>query len=364
MSIFLLFLAPAVALDACDVDASPAAVLQAVNNATTEADFTTCAAASEEACICAALRLGWRSSTQRLLNDRMLRKVPAPAVRRYAQERRDSSIAILARIHQKYPKHLKMLPALEWAQSEDALFVRVRYARYTRGEPLVINTEVLALEWDDAKCSIRAEGDEKPLYISSTLQWRHYLRRRDDCADSEEECARWADEGACKQDELYHAATRDDGCTDVEPMCAHWARGGECDKNVAYMSASCPLSCMTCRNAPSLHERCRRSCSQCPRASGRTGVDAAWLAVPGGVVFEARKQVSGHWERLLAEKHPPNRIDAANGGVVVGAILECFEACAAAKPEPCAADDATSAACEEHCRAHCAAKLAEGYAVR
>ena len=153
-------------------------------------------------------------------------------------------------------------------------------------------------------------------------------------------------------------------CQDNNEDCENWARGGECDKNVAYMSASCPLSCMTCRNAPSLHERCRRSCSQCPRASGRTGVDAAWLAVPGGVVFEARKQVSGHWERLLAEKHPPNRIDAANGGVVVGAILECFEACAAAKPEPCAADDATSAACEEHCRAHCAAKLAEGYAVR
>ena len=35
-------------------------------------------------------------------------------------------------------------------QTPDILFVRVRYARYTRGEPLVLDADAFDLRWDDA----------------------------------------------------------------------------------------------------------------------------------------------------------------------------------------------------------------------
>ena len=299
---------------ACDQDCTPERVRHALGNASAEASFLACPAGESEECICAALRLGWTQTARKLLNARMLDKVPSPALRRFAQSRRDGAAALLARLHPRYPHHLKMVPALEWAQTEELLFVRVRYARYARGEPIVHGADGLQVLWDDSSMWIVAEGDEKPLYIETSLRWRHYLRRRDGCADSEEGCRGWAAEGACDDPSI-----------------------------------------------PSMQERCRRSCGLCPPANSSAAVEGFWLPVPGGVVFEAIKDEAKSWERLLEAKHPAHRIAPFEGGVELGSILECANACFDAE-EGCR--DATSMTCEERCRKQCAAELAAPYAVR
>ena len=84
---------------------------------------------------------------------RMLRKEPAPSLRKLAQATHAGTVAILARLHPKYPHHLKIVPALEWAQEREPLTVRVRFARYCRGEPLAQTAEQLTLLWDDEVCT-------------------------------------------------------------------------------------------------------------------------------------------------------------------------------------------------------------------
>lgn len=161
------------------------------------------------------------------------------------------------------------------------------------------------------------------------------------------------------------------------------------------MATACRKSCFTCRDAPSLQESCPRACGLCPPAAGAAAVRGFWIPVPGGLVLEARKQQQGaHWPRLTHATHPANRIAPAEGGVEVGALLNCSRACAAqpvdAAPEcavaergvpPPAAElsaetgvaaesDAAAEsalampACEQRCRTQCAAEFAARYAVR
>ena len=226
----------------CDEDCAPAEVRSAVGNVTSVEEFTGCAGA-EELCICSLLRLGWTVQARELLHARMTRKEPAPLLRRFAQSRHDGAVALLARLHPKYPQHLKMIPAPEWAQSADAIFVRIRFARYTRGEPLVLGADMVDVRWDDAALWVSAEGDEKPLYIETSLRWRQLLRRYDGCADGEEGCRRWADEGACTEDEALAAAPLERRCADHDERCQAWAKDGDCESNPGLMHESCRASC-------------------------------------------------------------------------------------------------------------------------
>lgn len=167
-------------LSACDLDAPLSAFEPAARDATDESSFecdsTTLAASSavpSEGCVCAAMRLGFAETAKRLLHDRMLAKKPSPSVRRAAQAMQDGAVAILARMHQRYPNHLKIQPGIEWAQTEDKMLVRVRYARYTRGEALFQRAERGAREvsWDEDVLRLRVEGDDKPAFIDANLTW-------------------------------------------------------------------------------------------------------------------------------------------------------------------------------------------------
>lgn len=362
---------------ACEDGVGPAVVRAAVGNATLEETFAGCPeGGDEESCICGALRLEWPVTAKRILTARMLRKESAASVRRFAQRKKDGAVAVLARLHQRYPYHLKMLPALEWAQSAEAIFVRVRYARYTRGEPLTETADAFELRFSDTALYVVAEGSEKPLYISSSLRWRHPLRRRDGCTDKEAQCTEWAASGACEQDALWASAPFDPACADTDASCQQWAQSGECEANRQFMQSSCPLSCAVCRNGPLLAERCQLSCGHCPAANGSLAVDAVWAHVPGGLVFEARKGDAGvdvsdpnrhamHWDRLLEAKHPPNRIDGAAEAFEVGTLLACNDKCTAAtEEEPKCRGAEGAAGCAERCRQQCSDELAGRWAVR
>ena len=282
--------------DACSDGASPATVLASVladqslwrGYKTREADFTGCPAdVSEESCICGALRLGWKETARSILTARMVRKEQSPALRRFAQRRQDGAVALLARMHQRYPNHLKIIPAIEWAQTDELVFIRIRYARYTRGEPLCLRADAFEFLFDDDGVKLTVEGDEKPLYIDTSLKWRHPFRRRDGCADDE------ADAQSCKL----------------------WLAEGLCNGSMRE----------------ELLGRCRRSCGACPAANGSLAIDAVWAHVPGGLRMEARKLRKGQtWDRLLDAAQPPNRIAPADGSVRVGELMGCVEACAKA----------------------------------
>lgn len=237
----------------------------------------------EELCICACLRLGWMGCARSMLSSG--RRTPRLRVRNFAQATKEGAAAVLARLHARYPQHVKMLPAIEWAQTAETLLVRVRFARYTRGEALFLRSERHELHCDDASLFLLAEGDDKPAFIETTLRWRHPLRRHDGCADSEDSCPTWAAEGAC----------------DLAPVPD---------------------------DAPPLSKRCALSCGLCPAINGTSEIDATWVLVPGAIVFEARKAKQGRWERLLEAKLPPYRIDAADALLPPPlTLLNCTTAC-------------------------------------
>ena len=295
----------------CDLNCPLALVHNALGGAADEAALVAqggCEAAAEEqqeGCICAALSRGWHDAARGALRSRLLRKAASPAVRAFAQATHDAAHAILARMHPKYPKHLKLIPALEWAQTEELVTVTIRHARYTRGEPLFVGVEASTLRLGDDELYYSAEGDEKPAFAETTLRWQHLLHRRDGCTDQETGCAQWAAQGAC----------------------------GEAPAVAGF---------------PSFLERCPRSCGGCPAANG-SAVYAAWASVPGGMLFEARKSRPDRWDRLLEAAHPSNRIAHLDGGrLPVGRLLGCVDSCCASKgccgfevPPPApAADDA------------------------
>ena len=332
----------ACALDACSYDA-PLALLHAAVGAANEAALLAngCpAGVDEEHCVCGAMRLGFMNATRTLLRERIVRKEAAPAVRRLAQATHAGTVAILARLHPKYPHHLKILPAIEWAQTDETLTIRIRFGRYCRGEPLVLTAEALQLLWDDEALFLTAEGAEAPSYFVANLRWAHRLKRHDGCTDSEAECLKWADDGSCD----------DDSSGDVA--------------------------------APPLKERCKRSCGLCPAANGTAAVDGTWAAVPGGVVFEAVKAVAEKWERPLSARLPPNRIDHAGDRMEVGRLLGCARACRRESgceiEEPTASsswssfwsskankmDPAQAARCVESCRRQCELELGAQYTVK
>ena len=335
-----LLLLPCLALaaeySACTPDASLSLSREAVGGALDDGALLAqgCpTAVDEEVCLCGSLRLGYTNATSTFLRARMVRREPAPALRRLAQAQHAGSVAVLARLHPKYPRHLKIAPAMEWAQSDEMLLIRIRYARYARGEALVQSTEQLELLFNDASLYLAAEGDERPAFFQSTLEWAGLLKRFD-------------------------------GCGDTEPSCAKWAADGSCD------APPDPP------DAPPLSERCARSCGLCPAANGSTAVDGTWAAVPGGLVFEARKADKELWERPLNTRFPPNRIDKVSDGITVGALMACAETCRGNAPEQCAASDSpakswwnTRAAvkldegCVETCRRQCERELGKGYAV-
>ena len=187
---------------ACSPDAPLTVVAAAVSGHESEESLVSAGgcevADDEEACLCAALSLKWAAVLRSGLRKRLLSKQPAARVRAFAQATHDSAVAILARLHHKYPASVKFLPAVEWAQTADVISVRVRYGRYTRGEALFQRIDgTPAVRLSDDECYHAAEGLEKPHFAETTLRWRGLLKRRDGCADQEEGCARWASEGAC-----------------------------------------------------------------------------------------------------------------------------------------------------------------------
>ena len=324
---------------ACSLDSPIDELLQLVGVAVDEATLMAngncekvASAAEEEACLCAAFRLGWHGAARSGLRQRLLRRQPATAMRKLAQAAVDATQVILARLHPKYPQHLKFVPALEFAQSEELISVRVRYARYPRGEPLFVGTEGMELRLSDAELYYAVEGAEHPGYIETTLRWRHLLRRRDDCRDTEAQCEKWADEGACNAEApvTFQAAG---GAADGEPAdCADWAAAGECTKNPGFMRAQCKTTCEQAdAAAPKLvRVRCPHACGQCATpANGMNTLEATWAQVPGGLVFEARKAMARNWDRLLGPAQPFNRIGDAPSTPPVGTLLKCVEGCVA-----------------------------------
>ena len=72
---------------------------------------------------------------------------------------------------------------------------------------------------------------DKPGFVETNLEWRQLLKRRDGCVDHEDDCGRWAAQGACS---------------------------GE------------PLT----QGMPSFMARCPRTCGGCPPVNGTAQVEA------------------------------------------------------------------------------------------
>lgn len=279
----------------------------------------------DEDCICAALRLGWPAAAKAGVQGRKKRRESTERVRRFAQGTVQNASAVLARVHPRYPRHVRFLPALEWAQNDEVVQVRLRHSRYNRGELVFAVAEAAGAAITDDGLHYAAEGDDRVGTVDTTLRWSAPLARRDGCADREASCAHWAAEGACAEE-------------------------GE-----------------------QLVRRCAKSCGACAAASGGAVV-AATLQLGSGLLIEARKASSGRWARLLAEAKPAHRIGyieadgEADGAPAdappVGALLECHEQCrdadhaagtdAAGTDAACGAD----AACVRECGAQYAGREA------
>lgn len=119
------------------------------------ADSTTI---NEEDCLCATFRLGWYEAARVGLRRRLLRKQPVLALRKLAQYTIAQSQVVLAQLHPRYPRHLKFLPAIEWAQTEEILSVKVRHARYTRGDPIFTEVGACDVRLSDLNLYYAAEG--------------------------------------------------------------------------------------------------------------------------------------------------------------------------------------------------------------
>ena len=292
----------AAALSPCDEDCPTELVLAAAD----AADNGVCPRGDgEEACICAALRLGRLSIAKESLRSRLLRREQAPNVRRFAQRRKEAAHVTLARVHPRYPRHLKFIPAVVWAQSDEVVHVRVRHSRYTSGDVVIRGVErgTSRVELSDQALYYSAEGDDVAAFVETTLRFHSRLARVDGCADQEARCV---------------ALAMDAGCE---------ARAGDESSDV--------------------RSRCAQSCGGCtPLVANGTRVHAAWAALKGELVLEARKSSAEPWPRLFIEKNDkvPNRVhhirpgeqmDGQEQPVVlpgepqlgIGALLGCVDAC-------------------------------------
>ena len=113
--------------------------------------------------MCAALRLGWLTAAKSALNSRVLAKRQSPRVRHFAQAQHASAVALLSRMHPRYPQHVKAIPALVWAQDDTTVQIRVRFARYTGGESIVDTLEQFDVSVGDRSLFLTGEGVEKPV---------------------------------------------------------------------------------------------------------------------------------------------------------------------------------------------------------
>ena len=403
----------------CDADAGMELILRAVAPATDEAALLSnggCAnddRSVEEECLCAALRLGWIPTVRQGMRARLSgeRRTASERLRQLAIAQRDGAVGILARVHTRYPTHLKFLPAVEWAQSPEYVSVRVRYARYPTAEPLFKRAEALKLAWRDDELNVTVDGDDAPGHVRTSLRWRGRLRRRDGCADSEEACEKWAVEGSCGDASLQLSARCARSCDacDQDVRVTDVAGHGDGEGGAVANGANPLLESV---------------------------VEVAWMAVEGGIVIEAAKATALMWDRLLEPKIPLQRLastytlmrnattttaattaaaaagdgegadggavagggDGKGGGVVgflstwfggdtdgapaaaaqaleeemaqarefppaVGALIGCVNACREAAH--CATGTSMgmgSADCAEHCRVGCASRLASRYA--
>ncbi|KAL1528739.1 hypothetical protein AB1Y20_010071 [Prymnesium parvum] len=293
--------------DACDEECDLATVRRIVGGAAEEAAMNCSSTRADdeevesEACVCAALRLGWVGAAKAALLSRIAKKRQSLRVRHFAQAQHAGAVAILARLHPRYPQHVRAIPALVWSQDETTIQVRVRFARYTGGESLVDTLEQTSMSVDDRTLYIRGEGVEKPAFFNETLRWHQQLLRTDSCTDGSEEC---------------------DGVTEAE-----------CDSN-STASQLCPKACGSCKDAPS---------------SARL----AWGFYPGGLFLEAKKATPGWWFKLLEVKHPQNRIlfiEANQCTASLGSFLSCFEDC---KSEKSCKPGHGESECETACRSEC-----------
>ncbi|KAL1519475.1 hypothetical protein AB1Y20_022994 [Prymnesium parvum] len=246
-----------------------------------------------ESCICAAMRFHWHATARALVSSREGGQQLHRA-RRLAEARKENASHLLARLHPRYPYHVKLPPALLWAQDRERLHVRVRYARYATGEPICRAVEAVNLTLSTEGLFFSAESTEKPAYFELALRWAHPLMP--------------AGGAACP--------------LDSHQLCGEWAANGECD-----------------RNPPFMHERCARACGRCapPLASGP--VEAAWTLADGGLVVEAKKLSPALWNQSAtlgpARTASTKQIAyAAELEGTVGELQECHERCAAASTNP------------------------------
>ena len=133
--------------------------------------------------------LGEHAAARTALQTRLGRGESGPRIRSYARARADSATGILARLHPRYPHHLKSVPALLWAQTDELLHVRVRFARYTTGEAMARRVEHVNVTLRSGSLYVAAESalGSTPAFFETTIAWLHPLARADGCADSESE---------------------------------------------------------------------------------------------------------------------------------------------------------------------------------
>ena len=80
------------------------------------------------------------------------------------------------------------MPALVWAQTDELLHVRVRFARYTTGEAMARRVEQVNVTLRSGSLYVSAESalGSTPAFFETTVAWLHPLARADGCADTNE----------------------------------------------------------------------------------------------------------------------------------------------------------------------------------
>ncbi len=288
--VLALLVATSLAADSCDADAP-------IDMART----TWREGCDTEACVCAAMLLGKHTEAKAAIMSRQSRGESGLRIRSYANARADAATGILARIHPRYPRHLKSVPALLWGQTDEVLHLRVRWARYTTGEPMARRVEHVNVSLSSAGLYVSAESalGTTPAFFETTLTWLHPLARADGCADQE-----------------------------AGDQCAAWAAAGECEANAAFMAQRCQLSCGQCPESdapvraawavrrprlPPSPSRLLGHRLVTPRPPPPPPPLRPHLLLPlqvtdGELIVEGRKAFAANWTRLLAAAKPANRI--------------------------------------------------------
>mmetsp|Transcript_7334 Transcript_7334/g.16042 ORF Transcript_7334/g.16042 Transcript_7334/m.16042 type:complete len:517 (+) Transcript_7334:1-1551(+) len=150
-------------------------------------NFTACRDHFED-CICAALKLGHIEDARILLRENQCSSASCPRVRKLAQERADAAVLFLARMNPRWPAHVKLVPAVRWAQNDAIVRINLRFSRFTGGAPLVLGIEQGKLQIHADQIFFAAEGREKPAYFETTLRLAHSLRRH--CSQSDKRKSR------------------------------------------------------------------------------------------------------------------------------------------------------------------------------